>query len=192
MDVNKLISDLWKKVCYLLDKVKNNVWLTTGNSNIEEDNFLGTINDADLIFKTHDEERVRVTSDGLFGIGTSTPTTALDIDGQIRLRGGNPGVGKVLVSDINGVGNWQTVAPPTSTGIIPYISTDFDPDGVTVTDVALNGKTFEIFFNDLNRFIYNEVGNQEWDYLVGGGFIILLPGFNASTNNYHLYLFIKS
>ena len=34
----------------------------------------------------------------------------LDIDGQIRIRGGNPGTGKVLVSDSNGVGSWQTPA----------------------------------------------------------------------------------
>lgn len=76
-------------------------------------------------------------------------------------------------------------------GLVPIVSADFDPDGVTVTDSSLNGKTYEIFFNDLNRFIYNEVGNQEWDYVVGGGFVILIPGFDATANDYHLYVFLK-
>lgn len=76
--------------------------------------------------------------------------------------------------------------------IIPKTSSDFAVDGVTCNIPTLVGKNFEIFLNDLNRFIYNEVGNQEWDYVVGGGFKILIPGFNANTGNYHLYIFPKS
>ncbi len=85
-----------------------------------------------------------------------------------------------------------SVTPSVSNSVIPFISADFDPDGITVTDATLNGRTFELFLNDLNRFIYNEVGNQEWDYVVGGGFQILLPGFDANTIDYHLYLFPKT
>jgi parallel beta-helix repeat protein len=136
MDINKLISDLWKKVCYLLDKVKNNVWLTTGNSNIEEDNFLGTINDADLIFKTHDEERVRITSDGLVGVGTDAPTTDLDINGQIRLRGGSPGVNKVLTSDVNGVGSWQNISVIVNDEWVSV--TDYGAIGNGITDDTIS------------------------------------------------------
>lgn len=76
--------------------------------------------------------------------------------------------------------------------IIPKVSTDFESDGVTCNIPAMSGITFEIFLNDLNRFIYNEIGNQEWDYVVGGGFKILIPGFDANTGDYHLYLFPKS
>ena len=39
-----------------------------------------------------------------FGAGAAT--TRLDVDGQIRIRGGSPGVGKVLTSDGDGVGSW--------------------------------------------------------------------------------------
>lgn len=42
------------------------------------------------------------------GIGTDNPTAKLDVNGQIRIRGGNPGVGKVLTSDSNGVATWQS------------------------------------------------------------------------------------
>jgi hypothetical protein len=92
---------------------------------------------------------------------------------------------------VRGDGSLATIQA-TSNSIIPYISADFDIDGITVTDASLNGRTFELFLNDLNRFIYNEVGNQEWDYVVGGGFQILLPGFDANTFDYHLYLFPKT
>ena len=40
-------------------------------------------------------------------IGNITPTAKLDIDGQIRIRGGSPGANKVLTSDANGLASWQ-------------------------------------------------------------------------------------
>ena len=47
--------------------------------------------------------------EGNVGIGTSNPTQKLDIDGQIRIRGGSPGANKVLTSaDASGNANWQT------------------------------------------------------------------------------------
>ncbi|MFW6377060.1 MAG: tail fiber domain-containing protein [bacterium] len=47
--------------------------------------------------------------EGNVGIGISSPSEKLDIDGQIRIRGGSPGTDKVLVSDANGVGTWETL-----------------------------------------------------------------------------------
>lgn len=48
------------------------------------------------------------------GIGTNAPAAKLDINGQIMIRGGLPGAGKVLVSDANGLASWE--AP--SAGVI--------------------------------------------------------------------------
>ena len=42
------------------------------------------------------------------GIGTNNPTQKLDIDGQIRIRGGGPGAGKILTSDADGTASWTT------------------------------------------------------------------------------------
>ncbi len=49
------------------------------------------------------------------GIGTATPSAKLDLNGQIRIRGGAPALGKVLVSDNAGLATWQNPA----TGIVP-------------------------------------------------------------------------
>lgn len=70
--------------------------------------------------------------------------------------------------------------------VVPVISADFDLDGVTYSSPALAGVEFELFWNDINRFIFN---TTEWDYVPTGGFEILIPGFDASTTDYHFYLF---
>jgi len=72
---------------------------------------------GDLRFFTNNigtvSEKMRIQSDGNIGIATTAPTQKLDIDGQIRIRQGNPGVGKVLTSDANGTATWEV---PTSGG----------------------------------------------------------------------------
>jgi hypothetical protein len=51
---------------------------------------------------------------GNFGFGTTTPQTKLDVNGQIKISGGSPGVGKVLTSNAVGLATWQT--PPSGGG----------------------------------------------------------------------------
>ncbi len=55
-------------------------------------------------------EVVYVDNAGEVGIGTKSPGAKLDVDGQIMIRGGLPGNGKVLISDANGLASWQTLA----------------------------------------------------------------------------------
>jgi len=47
---------------------------------------------------------------GKVGIGIPTPDAKLDVNGQIKIRGGSPGAGKVLTSDAAGLASWQTPA----------------------------------------------------------------------------------
>lgn len=42
------------------------------------------------------------------GIGTANPGAKLHVAGQILIAGGNPGAGKLLVSDTDGLASWQS------------------------------------------------------------------------------------
>jgi len=57
---------------------------------------------------------------GKFGIGTANPTTTLEVVGQVKIAGGSPGAGKVLVSDANGLASWSSgpVGPTGPTGLL--------------------------------------------------------------------------
>ena len=48
-------------------------------------------------------------SNGNVGIGTTNPSTKLEVAGQIKITGGSPGAGKVLTSDAVGLGSWESI-----------------------------------------------------------------------------------
>jgi len=55
---------------------------------------------------------------GNVGIGTTTPSEKLDVNGQIRIRGGSPATGRVLTSNAAGVGTWQTPAADSDWNVV--------------------------------------------------------------------------
>ncbi|MFA4990888.1 MAG: hypothetical protein WC579_03250 [Candidatus Paceibacterota bacterium] len=46
---------------------------------------------------------------GNVGIGTTSPGAKLEVAGQLKITGGTPGEGKVLISDSSGLASWETV-----------------------------------------------------------------------------------
>jgi hypothetical protein len=66
-------------------------------------------------------------SSGNIGIGTTTPAQKVDIIGKIKITDGSQGVGKVLSSDINGVGTWVN-----NTAITPAVIGSFPGGGANI------------------------------------------------------------
>lgn len=82
--VNAGHSDYCDTAVYALSTASTyNYWNISGNSGINPAvNFVGTINSADLVFKTNNTERMRITSAGKLGIGISAPTASLHLVGN--------------------------------------------------------------------------------------------------------------
>ncbi|QSW91389.1 hypothetical protein J0383_11430 [Flavobacterium endoglycinae] len=87
-----------------------NAWRITGNAGISATtNFLGTTDANPIVFKTNGVERMRMLSTGFIGIGTATPTTALEVTAAadpLKLNGlqtGNTATDKIILADNTGV-----------------------------------------------------------------------------------------
>jgi|SRR3989339_279076 len=83
-----------------LDANPNQVFMGNGNAN---GGFLFFTGGGELV-----NERMRITSTGNVGIGTTNPTTKLTVNGSVTIADGTQGAGKVLTSDANGKASWGT------------------------------------------------------------------------------------
>lgn len=84
------------------------------NLNFDENGIQASDNSTatTLLLQDHANGRVRIgTNDGAgqLGVGTDDPTASIDINGLLKIRGGNPGANFSLVSDANGVGTWEPI-----------------------------------------------------------------------------------
>lgn len=76
-----------KLVAGTLDAVS---WLLGGNSiSNPTTQFLGTVGNQPLVFRTNNVERIRVLSDGSVGIGVTSPTALLHLNGTLKINAAN-------------------------------------------------------------------------------------------------------
>ena len=94
------------------------------------------------------------------GIGTSYPTAKLEVAGQIKITGGSPGNGKVLVSDPSGLATWQSYAPIAG---VALSGSFWRLDGSNISSVDFFGTTNaeDIRFrtNNTQRMVLDTAGN---------------------------------
>lgn len=67
-------------------------------------------------------DTVVVDASGNVWVGTVSPSTKLEVNGQVKIAGGAPWVGKVLTSDAAGLATWTTPASWISGGQTNYVT----------------------------------------------------------------------
>lgn len=78
-------NNSWKKIADLSEASAN--WSLTGNTGIDSAaNFIGTLDGKPFTIKTNGTARLHVGSNGNVGIGTSTPTAKLNVDGSVKFE----------------------------------------------------------------------------------------------------------
>ncbi len=81
---------VWQGSKWLLlrdNKSGNTSWSLTGNGNTDPArHYVGTADARDLIIKTNNAERIRITADGKIGIHTSNPQKQLEVTGETQLN----------------------------------------------------------------------------------------------------------
>eukprot|EP01029_Cantina_marsupialis_P017245 TRINITY_DN3867_c0_g1_i3.p1 TRINITY_DN3867_c0_g1~~TRINITY_DN3867_c0_g1_i3.p1 ORF type:complete len:974 (+),score=170.36 TRINITY_DN3867_c0_g1_i3:7805-10726(+) len=110
-------------------------------------------------------ERMRIASGGNVGIGTNAPSAKLDVNGQIRLRGGNPGANKILQSDANGVGSWVNLSgDATLSGGTLTIGNSKVTNAKIADDAVTSAKIGTAGAGDADKVLSTDgSGNPQWE-----------------------------
>lgn len=90
----------WKKLASLADATAN--WSLTGNTGTDSaSNFIGTLDGKPFTIKTNNAERMVVSSTGNVGIGTTTPSAKLNVNGSVKFEGLAAGSNELNVLVLN-------------------------------------------------------------------------------------------
>lgn len=138
-------------------------WSLTGNAGTTAGtNFIGTTDSVPFVVKTHNTERMRTLATGFVGIGTTTPTTLLDVNGKVKVGTlqvtDSPTSGYVLTSDASGNATWQpaTVGLTTASNGLTAVGSDVRLGGTLTGNTTIAGAGYNLDLLN-NRKLYIEV-----------------------------------
>lgn len=145
---------------------------------------IGTLNNNNyriFNFRTGGDALVINFNNDNVGIGTPSPTAKLEVNGQVKITGGSPGVGKVLISDAAGLGSWGEDNP--KKGFSAYNTNGFTTiSSSTETQVMFDNVSFNdgnyydpilSQFNIYSEGVYHFDAKINWDNFSADGDAIL-------------------
>ncbi|MBI2258431.1 MAG: hypothetical protein HYU67_05985 [Flavobacteriia bacterium] len=138
----------------------SNDWSLLGNAGTSAaTNFIGTNDAVDWVMKTNNTERARILSNGLMGIGTSTPVSNVHLNGNMVWGNGTnaASVGGVLSTDQGGciqLGGLDATANPVAGGS-PYFDWKYGNGLIQDYNVRIiNDADEKLSFYTLTSFPY--------------------------------------
>lgn len=123
----------WVKLATLDESELN--WSRAGNTVNDATDFLGSRNNASVIFKANDAEAMRIAANGNIGIGTNAPTAKLDVLGNGQITG------DLLVSGIIAASTGQFSGAVSSNSLTVA-------NGVTFSNLATSSTLVDVLVID--------------------------------------------
>jgi hypothetical protein len=153
---------------------------STSSSNLPAGNldytmrYNGTEWDQTSALQTKNEGKVGIGFNSFLGQPWTSSSASLDVNGTVRIRGGNPGNGKVLTSDANGLADWQSITSKitkTSTAASSSCTGPCDRSVIALCpsgSIAIGGGGYCNGNANMYRSTTNNSGNVGWEVACNG------------------------
>lgn len=125
----------------------NTDWSLTGNTGTTAGtNFIGTLDATDLVTKTDNAERMRITATGNVGIGTNSPITELQVNGGATNKNG---------ISVRGNADWDALTLAHD-GSVAYINASGVENGIAIrTNDFASGNAISNSYTEQVRILNN-------------------------------------